>query len=95
MGEELEVPIVDTSQAYFRYFGDKPSAELMESLFAKDRAHPGLQGSYLYSCGIYSVLTGRSPVGLAAPESIPADIATALQKSAWAQYQETSATLKR
>ncbi len=89
MGQELNVPIVDASQAYVRYFGDKPSAERMESLFAKDRNHPGLQGSYLYSCGIYSVLTGRSPVGLAAPEGIPADVAQALQETAWAQYQAT------
>lgn len=95
MGKELGVPIVDASQAYFRYFGDKPSTERLESLFAQDRAHPGLWGSYLYSCGIYSVLTERSPVGLAAPEAIPADIAKSLQESAWAQFQETAAALKK
>ncbi len=93
MGKELNVPIVDASQAYFRYFGDKPTPERIESLFAKDRAHPGLQGSYLYSCGIYSVLTGRSPVGLAAPDAIPAEVAKSLQETAWAQHQETSAVL--
>lgn len=95
MGKELGVPIVDASQAYFRYFGEQPSTERLESLFAKDRAHPGLWGSYLYSCGIYSVLTERSPVGLAAPESIPAEIVKSLQETAWAQYQETAAALKR
>ncbi len=95
MGKELGVPIVDASQAYFRYFGDKPSIERLESLFAKDRAHPGLWGSYLYSCGIYSVLTERSPVGLAAPEGIPVDIAKSLQESTWAQFQETAAALKK
>jgi predicted esterase len=95
MGKELGVPVVDASQAYFRYFGDMPSAEKLESLFAKDRAHPGLQGSYLYSCGIYSVLTSRSPIGLAAPDAIPADVARSLQETAWAQYQETSAALKK
>jgi len=95
MGRELGVPIVDASQAYFRYFGEKPSPELMESLFAKDRAHPGLPGSYLYSCMIYTVLTGRTPVGLAAPEAIPADVAKALQEAAWAQCQETAAELKK
>lgn len=94
MGKELGVPIVDASQAYYRYFGDKPSTERLESLFAKDRAHPGLWGSYLYSCGIYSVLTERSPVGLAAPEAIPADITKSLQEVAWAQYQETAALKK-
>jgi hypothetical protein len=94
MGKELAVPVVDASQAYFRYFGDKPSTERLESLFAKDRAHPGLRGSYLYACGIYSVLTKRSPIGLAAPEAIPADIAKTLQETAWAQHQATAAELK-
>jgi hypothetical protein len=95
MGKELEVPIVDASQAYFRYFGDNPTKEKMESLFAADRAHPGVQGCYLSSCIIYSVLTGRSAVGLAAPEGISAEVAKALQETAWAQYQETAATLKK
>lgn len=94
MGKELHVPIVDASQAYIRYFGEKPSTERLESLFAADKAHPGLWGSYLYSCGIYSVLTGRSPIGLASPEEIPADVAKTLQETAWAQYQATNAALK-
>jgi len=95
MGQELGVPIVDASQAYFRYFGDRPSTERLESLFAKDRAHPGLWGSYLYACLMYSVLTERSPVGLAAPEAIPVAIAKSLQETAWAQHQETVAALKK
>jgi hypothetical protein len=95
MGQELGVPVVDASQAYFKYFGENPSPELMESLFAADRAHPGMRGSYLYSCMIYGVLTGRTPIGLAAPESIPADVAKRLQETAWAQVQETAAALKK
>ena len=94
MGRELGVPIVDASRAYVRYFGDTPSTERMESLFAKDRAHPGLWGSYLYSCMIYSAMTGRSPVGLAAPGAIPAETVKLLQEIAWAQHQETAAALK-
>ncbi len=95
MGKELGVPIVDASYAYIKYFGEKPSTERLESLFAKDRAHPGLWGSYLYSCMIYSAMTDRSPLGLAAPEAIPADVAKALQETAWAQHQETVAALKK
>lgn len=94
MGKELGVPIVDASQAYIRYFGESPSTERLESLFAKDKAHPGLWGSYLYSCMIYSALTDRTPVGLFAPEAIPADVAHALQLTAWAQHQATVAALK-
>jgi hypothetical protein len=95
MGKELGVPIVDAAYAYIRYFGDQPSTERLESLFAKDRAHPGLWGSYLYSCMIYSAITERSPIGLAAPETIPADVAKTLQETAWAQHQETAAQLKK
>ena len=95
MGKELGVPIVDASYAYIRYFGEKPSTERLESLFAKDRAHPGLWGSYLYSCMIYSAMTERSPIGLAVPEAIPADVAKTLQETAWAQHQETAAALKK
>jgi len=95
MGKELGVPIVDASYAYLRYFGDKPSTERLESLFAKDRAHPGLWGSYLYSCMIYSALTERTPIGLAVPEAIPAEVAKSLQETAWAQHQATTAGLKK
>ena len=95
LGRELGVPIVDASPAYLKYFGDKPAPERMESLFAKDRAHPGLWGSYLYSCIIYSVLTGRTAVGLAAPAGIPAAVARQLQEIAWTQHQETTTALKK
>jgi len=94
-GKELGARVVDASHAYFKYLGAQPSAERMESLFAKDKAHPGLWGSYIYACGIYSVLTGRSPVGLAAPADMPADVAKALQEAAWMQHQETAVALKK
>ena len=95
MGRELGVSVVDSSEAYIKYFGPNPTKEKMESLFAKDKAHPGLWGSYLYSCGIYSVVTGRTAIGLAFPESIPANVAKALQETSWAQYKETASELKK
>ena len=94
MGKELEVPTVDASYAYLKHFGAQPSPERLESLFAQDKAHPGLWGSYLYSCMIYSVLTERSPIGLAASGAMPADIVRTLQEIAWAQHRETVAALK-
>lgn len=94
MARELKAALVDASPAYTKYFGPQPSAERMESLFAKDKMHPDLWGSYIYACGIYSVLTGRGPVGLAAPADIPATVAKELQAAAWAQHQETQAALK-
>ena len=95
MGRELGVLIVDSSEAYKKYFGSSPTPEKMESLFAKDKAHPGLLGSYLYSCGIYSAITGRTTVGLAFPESISADVAKNIQDIAWEQYKETTEQIKK
>lgn len=95
LARELEVPIVDASHAYVRYYGETPTKEKFESLFAPDKAHPGHQGSYLYACLIYSTLTGRSPIGLAAPDSVPADVVKPLQEAAWAQYQATAEEVKR
>lgn len=95
VGKELGAQVVDASHAYLRYLGAQPLAERMESLFAKDKMHPGLWGSYIYACGIYGVLTGRSPVGLAAPADMPADVAKALQEAAWTQHKETAAALGR
>ncbi len=94
IGKELGVPVVDASYAYLKYFGANPSQERIASLFATDKAHPGLWGSYLYACLIYSTLTDRSPVGLAAPNGTPADVAKSLQEIAWTQHRETTTTLK-
>ena len=38
-----------------------------DRLYAKDESHPSFEGSYLIACVFFAVLTGRSPVGLAAP----------------------------
>ena len=87
MGQELGVPVVDACHAYYKFIGDPPSMERLESLFNIDRAHPGLWGSHLYACGIYSVLTGRCPIGL---PIIPAKTLRSLQEAAWAQYLATA-----
>jgi len=60
-GKELDAQVVDSSHAYFRYLGKEPSAERMESLFAKDKMHPGLWGSYIYACGILQRADGTIP----------------------------------
>jgi hypothetical protein len=51
-------------------------------LHAEDGLHAGPAGSYLAACVILAVLTGRSPVGVAAPVANP-DSARALQELAW------------
>ncbi len=95
LGKELGVPVVDSSYAYLKYLGEKPSTERLESLFAKDKAHLGLWGSYIYSCGIYSAITNRNPINLAAPHSIPVDVVKQLQEAAWLQHQETKSAMNK
>ena len=90
LGRELKAPVVDSSYAYRKYLGRNPSRARMESLFHMDLMHPGLWGSHIYACGIYSVLTGRCPIGLSI---IPAEVLRGLQEAAWAQHLETAAEL--
>jgi len=95
IGKEFGVPIVDASYANLKYLGDKATTERIESISHADKGHPGLWGSYINSCGIYSVVTGRSPMGLVAPADMPKDVVKALQTAAWSHHLETSAALKK
>jgi hypothetical protein len=62
---------------------------------SKTDAHPGIHGVYLNSCSLFSLITGRTPVGLPATLKIPgakkdfaiaADDAKYLQELAWKVY---------
>ncbi len=55
--------------------GEDPSdpASLFYALYNEDGSHPSLEGSWLASWTLYAALTGRSPVGLPAPDGWPGD----------------------
>jgi hypothetical protein len=58
------------------------------NLYAADKRHPSLAGTYLAACVVFSALTGRSPVGNAYHAGIDAPTAQLLQTVAWETAQE-------
>ena len=61
---------------------------------SRDDAHPGIHGAYLNACSLFTILTGKSPVGLPATLKKPAkdstiarDDAKYLQELAWKIYE--------
>ena len=61
------------------------------TLYSDDGSHPSLEGSYLSSCVLYSVMTGESPVGEYHPSQISQEKALELQQAAASTvFNETS-----
>ena len=58
------------------------------NLYAPDKRHPSLAGTYLASCVVFAALTGRSPVGNSYLAGVDAPTATFLQTVAWETVQE-------
>jgi hypothetical protein len=58
------------------------------NLYAPDKRHPSLAGTYLASCVVFAALTGRSPVGNTYLAGVDAPTATFLQTVAWETVQE-------
>jgi uncharacterized protein DUF4886 len=58
------------------------------NLYAPDKRHPSLAGTYLATCVVFAALTGRSPVGNSYLANIDAPTATFLQNVAWETVQE-------
>lgn len=58
------------------------------NLYAPDRRHPSVAGTYLATCVTYAALTGRSPVGVAFDLGLDRQTAEFLQKAAWDTVQE-------
>src|ERR1700732_2708893 len=58
------------------------------NLYAPDKRHPSLAGTYLASCVVFAALTGRSPVGNPYLAGVDAPTATFLQTVAWETVQE-------
>lgn len=58
------------------------------NLYAPDKRHPSLAGTYLASCVVFSALTGKSPVGNSYLAGVDASTAKFLQEVAWQTVQE-------
>jgi hypothetical protein len=68
--------------------GKANGAQVVLELYAPDKRHPSLAGTYLAACTVYASLFGKSPVGNGYTAGLPADVAAHLQQVAWATARE-------
>lgn len=82
---ELGAPVAPVGLARRRAFGERPELDL----YADDREHPSIAGSYLSALTIYASLFGVSPEGLSYRPSrsggVSVEDAAFLQRIAWAE----------
>jgi hypothetical protein len=83
-GNENNALVIPAGLAFARAIGKQPEI----SLYAADKRHPSLAGTYLASCVVFAALTGRSPVGNSYLAGIDAPTALFLQTVAWETVQE-------
>ena len=76
--------VIPAGLAFARAIGKQPEL----NLYAPDKRHPSLAGTYLATCVVFAALTGRSPVGNSYLANIDAPTAAFLQNVAWATVQE-------
>ena len=83
-GNENNALVIPAGLAFARAIGKQPEL----NLYAPDKRHPSLAGTYLAACTVFAALTGRSPVGNAYLAGIDAPTAEFLQTVAWETVQE-------
>ena len=76
--------MIPAGLAFAKAIGKQPEL----NLYAPDKRHPSLAGTYLATCVVFAALTGRSPVGSAYLAGIDAPTATFLQNVAWDTVRE-------
>src|ERR1700716_4323805 len=83
-GNENNALVIPAGLAFARAISKQPEL----NLYAPDKRHPSLAGTYLATCVVFASLTGRSPVGNSYLAGIDAPTATFLQNVAWETVQE-------
>ena len=84
LARELDVEVAPVALAWETVLRDRPTLDL----FAADREHPSLGGTYLETCVVYATLTHRCPEPLSyVPAGITAGDAAYLRQVAWKTVQ--------
>jgi hypothetical protein len=83
-GNANDALVIPAGLAFARAVSKQPEL----NLYAPDKRHPSLAGTYLASCVVFSALTGRSPVGNSYFAGIDEATARFLQATAWETVQE-------
>ena len=92
-GTKWGIPVAAAGYAWMRYLGTNPSEAQILDLYHEDKGHPGLKGTYIYSCLLYACITGLNPAGLTSEFNyipgiapITREEAARMQNAAWEQY---------
>ncbi len=83
-GNDNDALVIPAGLAFARAVSRQPEL----NLYAPDKRHPSLAGTYLASCVVFSALTGRSPVGNGYLAGIDESTARFLQTTAWETVQD-------
>jgi hypothetical protein len=83
-GNEVDALVIPAGLAFANSVSKRPELEL----YAKDKRHPSLAGTYLAACTVYASLYRRSPVGLSYTAGLDAETAKFLQSAAWDAVRE-------
>jgi len=76
--------VIPAGLAFAKALDKKPEI----NLYAIDKRHPSVAGTYLAACVVFAALTGRSPVGNAYLAGLDAQTTAFLQNIAWDTVQE-------
>jgi hypothetical protein len=83
-GNENNALVIPAGLAFARALRKQPEL----NLYAADKRHPSLAGTYLATCAAFAALTGRSPVGNPYLAGIDEPTARFLQTVAWETVQD-------
>jgi hypothetical protein len=83
-GNDNNALVIPAGLAFARAIQKQPEL----NLYAPDKRHPSLAGTYLAACTVFAALTGRSPVGNSYLAGIDEPTARFLQTVAWETVQD-------
>lgn len=78
-GNEVDAVVIPAGLAFAKARAARPALEL----YAPDKRHPSLAGTYLAASTVYATLFRKSPEGLSYTAGLDADTAKFLQATAW------------
>jgi hypothetical protein len=85
LAKELNVDVAPVGLAWQQSITDRPALDM----YAADREHPSIYGTYLATCVVYATIYGKDPTGISyVPSGISSDDARFLQRTAWQTVQD-------
>ena len=98
-GRKRGIAVAAAGYAWMKYWGPNPSEAERLDLYAQDKGHPGVKGSYIYACLLYAHITGYNPKLLPLPDKdldygndniITRQELARMRKAAWEEYREST-----